>query len=82
MAAHGVTNMFLIISWVVGGAVIGAFGIPGLASAYMPDPRGDIGTVLAWLLTGVTLGAAVGGIVGQMIRQNFAGSPGKSPKIS
>jgi hypothetical protein len=69
--------MFLIISWVVGGAVIGAFGITGLASAYMPDPRGDIGTVLAWLLTGVTLGAAVGGIVGHMIRQNFAGSPGK-----
>jgi len=77
MAAHGVTNMFLIISWILGGAVIGGISVPGMASAISTFPRGDIGTAVTWLFIGVALGAAGGGIIGRMIRQKFAGNPRK-----
>jgi MFS family permease len=77
MAAHGVTNMFLIISWILGGAVIGGISVPGMASAISTFPRGDIGTAVTWLLIGVALGAAGGGIIGRIIRQKFAGNPRK-----
>ena len=72
------TNMFLIIAWVLGGAVLCGIGAVGIASAlYTTGPRDAIGTGLALLFFGVMLGAAGGGTLGWMIRQKFAGNPGK-----
>ncbi len=76
--AHRVTNIFLIISWVLVGALFGGIGVTGIASAVISaGPRGDIGTAVVLLLTGVTLGAAGGGILGRMLQQTFAGNPRK-----
>ncbi len=70
--------MFLIISWVLGGAVVCGIGAVVIASAvYTTGPADDIGTGLALLFFGVMLGAAGGGTIGRMIRQKFAGNPGK-----
>jgi hypothetical protein len=69
--------MFIIISWVLVGALFGGIGLTGIASAVITLPRGDIGTAVALLLTGVTLGAAGGGILGRMLQQKFAGNPHK-----
>jgi hypothetical protein len=72
--------MFLVISWVVTGAVFGSVGVAGIASAIAKgSPRGDIdiGTALFSLLMTTVLGAAGGGILGRMVRQKFADNPRK-----
>jgi ABC-type Fe3+-siderophore transport system permease subunit len=69
--------MFLIISWVLGGAVVGGIGVTGIASAISTGPRGDIGTAVFLLLTGVALGAVGGGLIGRMLRRKYAGDPDK-----
>jgi hypothetical protein len=69
--------MLLIIAWVLAGAVVGGIGVTGIASTVIAGSGGDIGTAVAFLLIGVTLGAAGGGTIGWLIRQKFAGNPSK-----
>ena len=72
--------MFLIISWVFAGAVIGSIGVAGIASAIASGgPRGDtdFGTALVLLLMTTVLGAVGGGLLGRMVRQKFADNPRK-----
>ena len=72
--------MFLIISWVFTGAVIGSVGVAGIASAVASGgPRNDpdIGTVLFLLLVTTVLGAVGGGLFARMVRRKFAGDPRK-----
>ncbi len=75
--ARGVTNIVLIISWILVGALFGGIGLTGIASAVGTGPRGDIGTAVGLLLTGVTLGAIAGGLLGRVLQQAFAGHPRK-----
>ena len=76
------TKIFLIVSWALIGAVAGAMGLIGIASAVSPGPRGDIGTAFILLLTGVTLGAAGGAILGRMLQQKFAGNQRRLDQIT
>jgi hypothetical protein len=71
--------MFLIISWVFAGAVIGSVGVAGIASAIAGGPRGDtdFGAALVLLLMTTVLGAVGGGLLGRMVRQKFADNPRK-----
>lgn len=71
------TNIFLIISWVLFGALFGGIGLTGIASAASIGPRGDIGTAVILLLIGVTLGAVGGGLLGRLLQQKFAADPRK-----
>jgi hypothetical protein len=77
--------MFLIISWVLTGAVIGSVGVAGIASAIASGgPRGDtdIGTALVLLLMTTVLGAVSGGLLARMVRQKFADNPRKLDQLA
>jgi membrane protein DedA with SNARE-associated domain len=70
--------MFLIISGVLGGRLIGSVGLAGIASAlHSTGPRDDIGTAVFLLLMGLTLGALAGGILGRTLQKKFADNPDK-----
>ena len=69
--------MFLVISWLLGGAVVGGIGVTGIASAVSTGPRGDIETAVVLLLIGVIGGAIGGGLLGRMLRRKFAGDERK-----
>ena len=70
--------MFLVISWVLGGMLVGSIGLTGIASAlHSSGPRDDIGTGLFLLVMGLTLGAVGGGILGRTLQKKFADNPDK-----
>jgi hypothetical protein len=66
--------MFLIVSWVVAGAVFGSVGVACVASALSdgprPDPNLDAMFLVLFLTTAV--GAAGGGMLASMARRKFA----------
>ena len=77
--------MFLIISWVIAGAVLGSVGVAGIASAFAGDgPRGDIdiGTVFFWLFVTTVLGAVGGGLLARMVRRKFADNPQRLSQLA
>ncbi|HXO71885.1 MAG TPA: hypothetical protein VN838_23235 [Bradyrhizobium sp.] len=66
--------MFLIISWVVTGAVFGSVGVAWVASALCGGPRPDPNLDAMFLLLFLTTvsGAVGGGILASMARRKFA----------
>ncbi len=73
--------MFLIISWVITGLVVGSVGVAGVASAIAKDgPRGDpnLDAIFIWLFVTTVLGAVCGGVLARMVRRKFANDPRKT----
>ena len=67
--------MFLIISWMLAGAVFGSVGVAGLASALASGgPRGDpnLDAIFFWLFLTTLAGAVGGGLLARMARRRFA----------
>jgi phosphate/sulfate permease len=69
--------MFLIISWVLSGAIFGSIGVAGIASALATGRLGyetSIEAVAFLLLTTTVVGAVGGGFLARMVRRKFAGN--------
>ncbi|MEA2783621.1 MAG: hypothetical protein QOK29_5180 [Rhodospirillaceae bacterium] len=66
--------MFLVISWVITGAVFGSVGIAWIASALSDGPRPDpnLGAMFLLLFLTTLIGAVGGGILASMARRKFA----------
>ena len=76
--------MFLIISWVVTGAVFGSVGVAWVASALSEGPRPDPNLDAMFLLLFLTTvaGAAGGGILAAMARRKFADNKRKLDQLA
>jgi len=66
--------MFLIISWMVTGAVFGSIGVAQVASALSDGPRPDpnLDAIFLSLFLTTLVGAVGGGILASMARRKFA----------
>lgn len=66
--------MFLIISWVVTGALFGSIGVALIASALSDGPRPDpnLDAIFLSLFLTTLVGAVGGGMLASMARRKFA----------
>lgn len=66
--------MFLIIGWVLTGAVFGSIGVASIASALSNGPRPDpnLDAIFLSLFLTTIVGAVGGGILASMARRKFA----------
>jgi ABC-type Fe3+ transport system permease subunit len=69
-------TLFLIISWVLTGAVFGSVGVAWIASALSDGPRPDpnLDAIFLSLFLTTMIGAVGGGILAGMARRKFAGN--------
>ena len=76
--------MFIMISWVLSGAVFGSVGVAFIASAFdSGGPRGDdFQTPLLIVLTTTILGAVSGGVLARMVRRKFADNPRRLDQLA
>jgi hypothetical protein len=77
--------MFLIISWVITGAILGSVGVAGVASFIARgSPRGDpdLDTIFFFLFLTTAVGTVGGGIVARAVRRKFAGNPRKLDQLA